>query len=497
VALALTLRLVLALTYESYWGVDGGASLLTVNAVLGDEPTGAGFPKPPLAPGWLLAPFVLLWGPDVGYKVWSAVFALCPLLPVYLLTRQYVGQWSALFATAFAAIDITWAELFVTGAHPLVAFALLGLACWSMGELAERFSLKSAIILTFSIGLIPWVNQTTAGLALIVLPVYWLALAYFIFVRGHRLQVDFGGQPQRFFWDTLPPIIIGGAIALGALPWYLQTLPGSAILTYQGPKLYWAWDWSTFQAFCIALPLGVFVVWKAEDYRLKTLGVVLLVLGFLVNWMSYDEVLINPPYRARYLMAVAVYPLITWVVFRYWWERVPPKLAYVAMAGVFLYISIGFVYVVRLQNQYSEMVTPATARALEHLRSNDPEAGVATNSFTLSLWVAGLNKVQAPFAFTAPPPPAYVQDDADLRCLLNWVDGCVPGHAAQRLGIGYLLIEERFPYYNDRAPGNYLAPPDQWARTAQAPWLAIAYSEGSTRLWKISDYGRSASTPGS
>jgi hypothetical protein len=108
--------------------------------------------------------------------------------------------------------------------------------------------------------------------------------------------------------------------------------------------------------------------------------------------------------------------------------------------------------------------------------------------------VAALNRVPSPFAFTA-PPPAYVETDQDLRCVLNWVEKCVPGHAARRLGIGYLLIEERFPYYNQRVPGNYLAPPDQWRRTAAAPWLELAYSEGSTRLWKISEGARSALTP--
>ena len=52
IAGALLLRLVLAVTHDGYLGVDGGAYLLSRNAVLGDEPTGAGFPRPPLAPGF-------------------------------------------------------------------------------------------------------------------------------------------------------------------------------------------------------------------------------------------------------------------------------------------------------------------------------------------------------------------------------------------------------------------------------------------------------------
>ena len=81
---ALALRLALALSYDGYWGVDGGAYLLSVNNVLGNEPTGAGFPRPPLAPGWLLVPFVELFGDDAGYKVWSALASLCPVIPIFL-----------------------------------------------------------------------------------------------------------------------------------------------------------------------------------------------------------------------------------------------------------------------------------------------------------------------------------------------------------------------------------------------------------------------------
>lgn len=176
---ALTLRLALTLSHEGFLGVDGGAYLLSRNDVLGHEPTGAWFPRPPLAPGWLLVPFTSLLGDDTGYKVWAALFATLPVIPVYLLARQHLSDRFALFAAGFAAVDLLWVEMMVTGALPLGGFALLGLAWWEMGELAERFSWKNAGILALSIGLIPWVNQTTAGLALIMLPAYWLALVWF------------------------------------------------------------------------------------------------------------------------------------------------------------------------------------------------------------------------------------------------------------------------------------------------------------------------------
>lgn len=291
--------------------------------------------------------------------------------------------------------------------------------------------------------------------------------------------------------NILPFALLGGIIALGALPWYMQVLPGSSILHYQGPWIYpshWG-DSVWLQSLFIALPLGGFAVWKAPDYRLKALGVTLILCGLLVPWLSYDETIINIFYRSGYLMGVVFYPLMAWLVARHWLPdfsasfKVRPSVVVGAagpvVAGLLL---AGAVFQFHNQAGYSDMATPATVNAL---RVAGSEKGIATNSFTLSLWVAALNRVHSPFAFTAPPPEAYVDDDAWLRCLLNWVEGCDPARAAQKLGVGWLLIDERFPGYNNRAPGNYLAPPDQWERTAEAAWLELAYSEGTTRLWRV------------
>ena len=155
--------------------MDGGAYLVGVNAVLGDEPTGAGFPRPPLAPGWLLVPFVNYLGMDVGYKVWSSLASVLPAIPIYLLARRIGSRstrrgvapspWPAVFASGFLLLDLLHAEMIVTGALPLIAFALLGMGWWAMGELSEEWSLTAAGVLVICLGLIPWVNQTTAGLA--------------------------------------------------------------------------------------------------------------------------------------------------------------------------------------------------------------------------------------------------------------------------------------------------------------------------------------------
>lgn len=489
--LALTLRLALNLTHEGFLGVDGGAYLLSRNAVLGDEPTGAGFPRPPLAPGWLLVPFTSIWGDDNGYKIWAAAFSLLPLIPIYLLTRRYAGEWPAVAAAGIAAMDWYHAEMMVTGALPLAGFALLGLAWWAMGELStetKRFSWRNGAILALSIGLIPWVNQTSAGLAVILLPVFYLSLLVF---SDRRLY---------FIRNTWPSVFLGGAIALGALPWYMQVLPGSDILAFDGPIWYPypVWDFSWYQM-AFTLPVGVWAVWRLQDGRLRALGVLVVVMALLLPWQSYDETIMNIPYRSRYLMAVPFYVLAAWIVFNRWipyileelrkpglaWRQGFIALALTTVLGVWAW---GYQSQFYTQAFYADMATPETTKALDWLRQSDPRAGVATNSFTLSLWVSALNQVHSPFAFTAPPPRAYVEDYGNLRCLYGWVKGCNPMAAQAQLGVNYLLVDQRFPDWGEghiTHPPNYLAPPDQWERTAETPWLRLVYQEGTTYLWQI------------
>lgn len=69
--------------------------------------------------------------------------------------------------------------------------------------------------------------------------------------------------------------------------------------------------------------------------------------------------------------------------------------------------------------------------------------------------------------------------------MLGWIPGCDAALSAGALRVGFVLVDQRFPDYNDRAPANYLAPPDQWAVTARVPWLDLVYSMETTKLWRI------------
>jgi hypothetical protein len=479
VLLALGLHLGLALTHDGYLGVDGGAYLLSRNAVLGDEPTGAGFPRPPLAPGWQLVPFTHVLGDDIGYKVWAAIAATMPLLGGWLLARRFLPRFQLPFMLAFLAVDLLHAEMFVTGALPLQGFALIAAAMWAMCSLAERKSWAPILVLALSLPAIAHINQTSSGLAALYIPVFWLALSWFR--REWQLR-------------SLAPILAGGLLAMSALPWYLDIAPNSSILHYPGAWVFpssWA-DVSWWQV-AAALPVGYWAARYATDPALRALGVVTVALGLMLPWLSTDETVINVFYRSRYLLAIPWYICMTWIVFTYWIPGLlalqPGKRAVGALAGSLTAVALGVMAVGAVwqfhnQAKYSDMVTSETADALRQLRA-EGSAGIITNSFTFSLWVAALNKVESPHVWTWTPPRAYTETDIHVRCILGWTPGCDPGRAREVLGVSHVLIDTRFPDYNPRAPAIYMAPEDPWGVTAETPWLELVYSDASTRLWRI------------
>ncbi len=71
--------------------------------------------------------------------------------------------------------------------------------------------------------------------------------------------------------------------------------------------------------------------------------------------------------------------------------------------------------------------------------------------------------------------------------MLGWIAGCDVQQAALDLDAGWVLIEGRFPYYNDRAPGVYgaLNVQEPWKDLRYQPWLDLVFSQGSSDLYRI------------
>ena len=479
IAGALALRLVLTLTHTGYLGVDGGAYLVGMAATMGDDLIG-GFPRPPLAPGLLLYPFVELFGVDVGYKVWSALASMAPIVPVYLFAKKLGSpRYKNLIVCGTVAVlsfDLLHGEMLVTGALPLLAFGFLGVAWWAMGSLAEKRNWPDTLILAGSLAIIPFINQTTAGMAVVTVPVYLLALCW--------------------SWKDLDPLrnniiglTVGGLGALTALPWYLDVLPVTGMLNYPGPFIFLTHPFdSAWWQFLLAWPIGIYVARNGIEEWLKSLGVLVCVLGTLLIFLSTDETVINIFYRSRYLLCIPLYICLAWIVATKWlpalrWPSYAPVMAVVAISVM----AYGYVWQFNNQARYSDMATPPTARALEHISGYNDDHAIISNSFTLSLWVSALNKVPSPHTWTWHPPSRFVETDVAVRCLMGWVDNCDPYVAQEELNAGWILIDRRFPSYNARAPGIFLAPngPTLWDDTGKTTWLTEVYREGTTQVWRI------------
>ena len=213
--------------------------------------------------------------------------------------------------------------------------------------------------------------------------------------------------------------------------------------------------------------MGLYVARKADAEWLKALGILVCLLGTLLVFMSTDETVINVFYRSRYLLAIPWYICTAWII----GTRVLPALRWPSYAPALTLAAVaimGFGYIWQFNNQarYSAMATPATVAALDQIRGYEDGAAIISNSYTLSHWVSALNKVPSPHTWTWHPPRRFVETDK---------------------AVGWILIDRRFPNYNARAPGIFLAPngPALWDVTGRTPWLTEFYREGTTQVWRI------------
>ncbi len=460
-----------------------------------------------MAPGFLLVPFTYFWGDDIGFKIWSILASTLPIPATYLVSRKFLAPKYSLLAAAFVAVDPFHGEMMVTGALPLIGMSLLMVTIWGILDIVDTrgFNRTNMAAVIGSLALIPYINQTVAGLTAILIAITFL---YIIFAKRYIPIYHTPTDPalRRAYqnvvlhWMVRPPfpllhykklffvLAAGAVIAVGALPWYVQLAPNSGLLHYDGPWIFLTTDIAWFQ-FLTTVPLGIFIFKKGKTYALRLTGIFLMVLGTLLIFLSYDETIINIFYRSRYLVRFFFWPALIWALLRVnsfnglrLHKRIKPALTIVGLGLMFS----GYIFAWDRQTEYSAMITNPSAAALEIVKTA-PEGhqNVVSNSFTMSLWVSALMKVESPHVWTWKPPRNFTETDQEVRCVLGWVEGCDYEKSKTVLNVSHVLIDERFPHYNNRAPGNYLAPPNQWEVTANTPWLDLIYSEGETRLYRI------------
>jgi len=497
---ALAVRLFFLFNHAGMWGVDGGAYLLSRNAVLGYEPTGADFPRPFLAPGWLLVPFTALLGDGGGLKAFSLAASFVIVPPFLLLARKFLTPWQTVAALFFVSFDWMLAEMFTAGPLPMFGFAWMLLAMWAIATLNERRDWRASVALAVAIPGIAYMNQTSAGIPALVLPLFTaVTLAQHRDAAGFR-RVALAGA-------------IGLALAATAWHWYVSVAPGSGYTRYPGPLISF---YSPSSAAWFQLPLGLIVggyaVWRGRGF-VRSLGAVTLLLSVMTPLVASDESTMNVFYRGRYLLMAMVALLATWAVGRTALQSVkwrPYALGYLGVLAVAVFG--GYLVQLHFESKVGRMVTTDTEAAIGWVMAQEPRGSIVTNSYSLSLYVAALTRHRSPWTQIYDPPALYATQHGQVVCLLGWVDGCDPASARDALDADYVVAETMWPTKEQdvgqriqgvgeayrvvhslnffRSAGNdigrmWQAPEHVWDVTARTPWLELVWERGTTKVWRV------------
>ena len=464
VAVAL-LRLTLALTHDTFLGIDGGAYLLGMFQFWGNGPEQAGFDRPPLAPGYLLAPFVWLFGiTPFAYNLYAALISLVLWPSFWLLARRILPvAWAAL-ATMLVSLDWEQWIMFVTGVVPIVGFSGLCIALWSMLSMAQepqRRIPKLALILT--IPLIALSSQTSAGLGLLSLSAAWVAL------------------PKKRVTATW--LATSGLLALGvAYPWYLDVLPGAERVAVPGP-LFFLVPFSEYQwqqaAVVILTLLGIEALWRRAErppLGVKMLSYVVAVhVSLLLVWSS-DEALQNILFRGGIWLMVPFWILATWAAsqllpgFKAWFSR--SVIAAVLFVGV-----LGALWLYHSQELYSTHMSRDVLDAVEAL-DLESVTRIGTNGESRAYWLSAVTGKPVVWLQQARPQPAYAEQERQARCDLGWLPDCRSGFVSHWIVDRTVRQQVPAPIYV--APN----PEDPWSQIGRdAPWLELMWQRGQVEVW--------------
>lgn len=506
VALSLCIRIFFLWNHEGLWGVDGGAYLLSSHYVQTGEQI-ADFKRPLLAPGWLLVPFVNAFGYDWGLR-WFSLAAYLPILPAtYYISRKALSPMQSVLAVFGVAMSWQMTEMWTAGVLPMIAFACMVFGMGLMWEIAKQPRWGHKLIMGGLIGLMAHTNQTVAGIALITIPAYVLALGLF----ERRLK--------HLIWHLVPSGLIALVIIIPTIPYYLQVTPGSGLLRYPGPLL-GVYTWANACWFMAAFlwPVGWVSVIKGKGI-IRPVGLLLLILVPISCLHSYDEALMNILYRARYLQMVPFYIcLVYWSpTFLHWLERKYDwKPIYQPAIGVALVVVLlGHLFQCHAETKLGRMVSEDTHAGILWLNENAPGASTGTNSYSMSLFVAALTGTYSPWLQVYDPPAAYRDQHKDMSCVVGWTLDCDPKAAIDRLQVDYILanklwpaveaeigdqveglgwlyrtIEAASPWHDEILGRTWSAEegldPLPWRNTTKhATWLEPVWDQGHIQIWEV------------
>ena len=458
-------RLFLALSHDTFLGIDGGAYLLGMFQFWGNGPEQAGFDRPPLAPGYLLVPFIWLFGvTPLGYNLYAALGSMVLWPSFWLLARRILPVWWAVLATVLVSLDWEQWIMFVTGVVPITGFSGLCIALWAMLSLAEEPQRRGPIIALFmTIPLIALSNQTSAGLGLLSLSAAWVALP------NKRTVATWLG--------------LSGVLALVvAFPWYQGVLPGAERVAVPGPLFFLApfteYQWQQAALVILAL-LGIETLWRrAVDPPLgiKMLSFVVAVhVSVLLIWSS-DEALQNILFRGGIWLMVPFWVLAAWAAsqllpgFKTWFS--------VAVVAAVLFVgAAGAVWLYQRQELYSTHFSRDVLDAVQTL-DMDTVTRIGTNGESRAYWLSAVSGKPVAWLQQARPQPSYMEQERQARCEIGWLPECANGYVSH-------WIVDRTERQQVSAPIFVAPKPEEpWSQIGvDAPWLELVWRQGQVEVW--------------
>ena len=472
----LALRMALVLAHEGYLGVDGGAYLLHTKRLMGLVDVGKiDFQRPILGPGWMLAPFLWAWGDDIGYKIWDAIFSVVPFMPAAaLLAFRLLPRRQAFIALIFVALNPWHWEMVITGALPIIGIGFIFLCFWGLIPVLQgKGNVWDKLAIIGSIALIPYINQTSTGLAGVAFPVF----------VGSYCWITNSWKPIK---KVFPYMATGALLAVPAiLLFYGDVGFNSDRVSFPGPKIFI--PHGIHHGMMVAV-FGAVIGWnclrQGPSPIFKALTMVLLVHSFLPIFYSYDEAIINIFFRSQHLATPLMMILGTWYV-SHDLKNVERRKIVHASVAVFAAMLVGvsaFVFV--RQAELSDVVTPDYDAARAYIPDKQDQT-IITGTFMSGLWLAALEDTQTYWLFSAEPPPIWQSAYVHMQCLLGWIPDCDKAESAQVLNARWILIDTRFPHITEPEPNIWGAPEDTWAAAEEAEWLRLIFSQGTVRLWEI------------
>ena len=456
--------------------VDAGAYLLNRDAWLGIQHDTSLQPRPPLAPGPILAAFTSPFGDIAGLKLFAIFGSLLTVGSSYYLSRAMLTEKQSLAVAALVGVDLWLTEAMVAAPLVLYGWALLAVALrplldWSLGvQCKPRIALMAS-----ALALLPFVNQTFAALCVLVFTVTLptaLAVRYKVY--------GFGGSG----W-LCSGLAAGGSVALYALPlYYLPVAPGSDVVTYGDGGIQLGFlsnplRYATATAVASIIAIWLFVKIRAPGTTVLLAGFVLCAALMPFDWT--DEALWNLSFRANYLASMFAIPLAVIAGCRIGMGRKMAVSSVVAVGAVGVLL-LSFL-VVMTQGQHSLSKDAQSGYAwLE----TQPPGGVVVRSWGESKIVAALTNRKTieslHFESMGTGVPNYIEDSGNAaRCILEPTEvNCRERTVEDAIGkheVSYVMVVSH-QWDNEKTYQLY-------SKFDALPYTRLVWQRGEVRIWEL------------